>query len=545
MTRKPNFVKFMLGVLVLALLFIGAWATTSARLTNAKKVTAPTDKSAVTNNSTTAPYLSNSLALPAGDSIFDVFELDGDILDSPAGAPDDWTAINCNGGNADVKTGVIFDGLGPTVFTTGGSKDDLDISSWKHKTDQNSPPKDEILNAYAAKYTGSPSGDTILTFGADKYDTSGTAFIGAWFFKNTVVAAEDGKFRTALLADDPDAPLATHSVGDVLVLLNFPGGGTNFAIKQVFEWVGVGGTCDPPATLVNGTLCNITATGQADSVEGLSNLTIGPLTIPDTCPSWVHTPKDGPDQTIQTNAFFEGAINISDFPALDACFSSFLLETRASDSVSATLKDFVLGSFDTCPEVTITKSADDTNICAGTATTYTYKVTNPTNFTLSGTVVDDNETQSTADDLDVTLSCAAIGGGSPQSVSLPPGDKTFTCTRTLAVGTHTNTVTVIASFGGFSDTATATETVVVNANPNMSIDNFTCNTTGFASTLTATDANNTGATLSWTKNGSFFAGNVSSIDVTMPGVYVVTATTSASCTGTATRIVGICTTCSP
>jgi len=87
-------------------------------------------------------------------------------------------------------------------------------------------------------------------------------------------------------------------------------------------------------------------------------------------------------------------------------------------------------------------------------------------------------------------------------------------------------VTVTASFGNFSSTATATETVTVSANPDMSIDNFACNTSGLSSTLTATDLNNSGATLSWTRNGAAFAGNVASIEVTLPGVYVVTATTT-------------------
>ena len=50
------------------------------------------------------------------------------------------------------------------------------------------------LNAYAAKYVGSPSGDDILAFGADRFDNSGTAFIG--------FAAADGRFRKGPLATD-------------------------------------------------------------------------------------------------------------------------------------------------------------------------------------------------------------------------------------------------------------------------------------------------------------------------------------------------------
>ena len=535
MTRKPNFAKCMLGIVVLALLFIGTFAVTRAPLASAKK-------SALSTTTTTSANSPKMVALPGArpltpagtDSIFSVFELEGDIDDNPAGAPDDWSTVNCGGGNAQIKTGVLHDGLGTSIFTGGGSKDPELLASWKHK-DGSVPDKDEIINAYAAKYAGSPGGDDILVFGADRFDNSGTAFIGFWFFKSAVFAAADGKFREGPLATDP---LSAHQVGDVLVIVEFSNGGA-VATAKVLEWVGSGGSES------SGTLNDITGTAVLGSVFSVSNGQ--PQTIAGSCSAWQYTPKGGsPGGAIPTNAFFEGGINLDAFPALaGSCFSSFMVETRSSTSVTATLKDFVLGQFNTCPEVSITKTANDTSICAGETTTYTYTVTNPTTFTLTGTVIDDNETPATADDLDVTNNCAAIGVGTAQSVSLPPGDTTYTCSRTLSAGTHKNTVTVTASFGGFSTSATDDETVVVSANPSMSIGNFACNTTGFASTLTATDANATGATLSWTRNGSSFAGDVASIDVTLPGVYVVTATTTAGCTGTASRTVGICTTCAP
>ena len=42
MTKKPNFAKCILGVFVLALLFIGTWATTHAPRTTAAKAGART-----------------------------------------------------------------------------------------------------------------------------------------------------------------------------------------------------------------------------------------------------------------------------------------------------------------------------------------------------------------------------------------------------------------------------------------------------------------------------------------------------------------------
>lgn len=550
MSNKPNFWKVIMGVVVLSLFVIATWAATSAHLTSAKRSAQPTDNAA-TSNSTKASNLLNSLTAPAGDPITGVFELDGNIFES-ADPGDDWTTVNCtNTDNADVKTGVLFDGLGPTVFTTGGSKDDLDVTSWRHKTDQNSPPKDEILNAYAAKYTGSPAGDSILAFGADKYDTSGTAFIGAWFFKSPVVAAPDGRFRTA---NDVNAPLAAHSLGDVLVLLNFPGGGTNFAEKRVYEWVGVGGPCVAPATRVNGVLCDISSTGQANSVEGLSNLTVGPQAIPGTCPAWVHHPKNGPDGTIQSNAFFEGAINVSDFPQLTACFSSFLLETRSSDSVGAQLKDFVLGAFNTCAAVTVTKGNGE--VCSGVATSVsqTIVVRNISTVAENVSLVDDNGTPADCtDDIDViagtTIGC--VPPGTPTTVSLAaddgvansgPDQATYTLTRTLTLtSAQTDTVTATANAGGSPATAQATGTVTVNPTPTITIDSFSCDPNATALILTATASGGSGNYVITFDGVTCAPGSTCSI-TRGPGSYTATVTDGKSCTSPAvTRKIGLCT----
>ena len=550
MTKKQKFWKSIVAVVVLGLLCIGTWATTSARLTSGS-IFAPSPDNSAATETTKVNNLVTSLTPPAGDSIFGVFELEGNIFES-ANPGDDWTTVNCtNSDNADVKTGVLFDGLGPTVFTTGGSKDDLDISSWRHKADQNSPPKDEILNAYAAKYTGSPAGDSILAFGADKFDTSGTAFIGAWFFKTPVFAASDGRFRTA---NDPTAPLAVHTFGDVLVLLNFPGGGTNFAEKQVFEWVGPGGTCNAPATLVNGVLCDITATGQANSVEGLSNLLIGPQAIPGTCSAWSHTPKNGPVGTIQTNAFFEGAINISDFPALTACFASFLLETRASDSVSATLKDFVLGEFNTCASVAVTKGNGE--VCSGVAksVSQTIVVRNTGPVASNMSLVDDNGTPANCnDDIDViagaTIGC--VPPGTPQTVLLAaddgvagsgPDQASFNLVRNLTLTSNeTNTVTARANAGGSTATATATGTVTVNPNPSISINSFACDVNALSLILTATASGGT-APFVITFDGAACPAGATCQITRGPGSYSATVTDSKGCTSpAAVRKIGLCT----
>ncbi|MGH9891581.1 MAG: prealbumin-like fold domain-containing protein, partial [bacterium] len=142
-------------------------------------------------------------------------------------------------------------------------------------------------------------------------------------------------------AGDP----AVHSVGDILIISDFTQGG-NISTIKIYEWVGSGGD-------TNNTL-NLLLSGQDCSVTGLSDDQACALVndIPQTAP-WPYAPKFGSSGTFPTGSLFEGGINISridrerERPS-PGCFTSFLAETRSSQSVDATLKDFALGGFDLC-----------------------------------------------------------------------------------------------------------------------------------------------------------------------------------------------------
>ena len=76
---------------------------------------------------------------------------------------------------------------------------------------------------------------------------------------------------------------------------------------------------------------------------------------------WNFENKDG-DDFFAKGQFFEGGINLSDLFGGDApCFSTFLAETRSSQEVEAQLKDFALGSLDTCvpPDIKTDSSVSD------------------------------------------------------------------------------------------------------------------------------------------------------------------------------------------
>jgi hypothetical protein len=213
------------------------------------------------------------------------------------------------------------------------------------------------------------------------------------------------------------------------------------------------------------------------------------------------------------------------------------------------LKDFALGGFNTCARIEVTKSASPTSACAGVSgtadVTYTYTVHNPTGFAEDVTLIDDNETAATTDDIDVPT-CTV--GGTPTHFTLQKDDsapggtdeRTFTCTRTLSIGQHVNTVTATATFGSSTDTKTATATVNVNPNPSLSIDSFSCDATKAQLTLTATASGGTAP-----YNISFDTASCTTcttLQITRgPGSYTATVTDANGCTATASRKIGVCT----
>jgi hypothetical protein len=70
----------------------------------------------------------------------------------------------------------------------------------------------------------------------------------------------------------------------------------------------------------------------------------GMITMP-----WSFTDKSGtPNNGALNGEFYEGGVNLSLLHLGNECFSSVAAETRSSTSTTATLKDFVLGSFAQC-----------------------------------------------------------------------------------------------------------------------------------------------------------------------------------------------------
>jgi hypothetical protein len=273
-------------------------------------------------------------ALPA--SMFAQIQLDGNAKKSvdPAGVGGtDWDEINCPnaascptltpGGLSIARTGLTTDRPEPAFaqFTGGGSKDEQDITNWRHRSGT-PPAKDDLSHAFAAAFTRASDGHTILAFGMDRYDTSGDAQLGFWFLGQNPQPAANGTFTNGL-----NGPPAEHENGDLLVLANFSNGGTTPNI-QVFQWTNggvqpfVGGNVVCTAgTIPSAGFCGITNGGNVDAPWTYENKNLGSTTL------------------FPSGAFFEGGIDLTQL-GLTGCFTGFIAESRSSTSITATLKDF-------------------------------------------------------------------------------------------------------------------------------------------------------------------------------------------------------------
>jgi uncharacterized repeat protein (TIGR01451 family) len=208
---------------------------------------------------------------------------------------------------------------GDPIFTGGSTKDTLPLSGWLFKTGK-PQDKDEILNAASALYRDPSTNDVILYTMADRYSNSGDSTMGFWFFVNPVSKGAGTGGSTHFTG--------THTTGDLLLISDFTVGGS-VATIAVYEWVGDDAT---------GHLVNVTAMGNPSTVAVVNTGSPGV--------AWPFKDKSGASQP-QAGEFIEEGVNLSGL-GLDGCFSSFLAETRSSQSTTATLSDFLLGSFSTC-----------------------------------------------------------------------------------------------------------------------------------------------------------------------------------------------------
>jgi ribosomal protein L31E len=360
------------------------------------------------------------------------------------GGEDGYNATDCGtlgGLNPELidTTGIIHDhappgGMNPSIFTTGGSKDTRDVSDWRWK-DGAVPDKDDIEHAYAAAYAYND--DLIMYIGADRYANDGDSMMGAWFFQEPVAPQPDGTFS------------GHHRDGDILWVARFSGGGT-VAELAAYVW-NEGSLSLPAADRVKGTnLYEVFSAEPGTSSYFDAGLYGATVNTSDTQSPWDYTPKSGTPGYFPYNSFMEGGINISaifaQFGLQVPCFSTFLIESRSSTSVTAQLKDFVLGSLNTC-KISVAKSCTNSVWNESTQNfthTYSVRVTNDGNGTVTSVDLrDDAGTPSVPGD-DIISNGIAVNLTQGQYADLP----VYYVTDTL--NPPTNTAYITAHFGAYA-----------------------------------------------------------------------------------------------
>jgi hypothetical protein len=310
-------------------------------------------------------------ALPA-QAVHDTgsFELDGNAVNGPAPG-DDWdnvchqvTHTDCSTTNdttgATAVDWVAEPNPNATIFTGGGSKDPQDINQWAWKDAGGLPDKDNLLHSFAARYPTTSEGD-VLFFGSDRFDNSGDAQQGFWFFQNSIGLGNNS-------IGGGSGFTGVHMNGDLLVISDFSVGGTTSTIT-VYKWDSTckkttgstAGSCGDANLRILQTsgAANCATAAPNDAFCGLVNPTNG------TTAPWPYTDKSGNHSYLQ-GEFYEGGVNLTTLGLANLCFASVASETRSSTSTTATLKDFILGNFGHCGSTTTTQSSVTGSTSIGT-----------------------------------------------------------------------------------------------------------------------------------------------------------------------------------
>jgi hypothetical protein len=290
------------------------------------------------------------------------FELEGNAVNDAAPG-DDWANVFAGTTTGSTATSFVSeqDNLQKSIFTGGGSKDPQDVSNWAWKDDAGGlPDKDNLLHSFAARYNTS-DGD-VLFFGSDRYDNSGDAQQGFWFFQNKIsqVGTGSGKFS------------GVHKNGDLLVVSDFSVGGTTSTIN-VYKWdstcnkgvnaPGAGDCADANLRLLAASNSAKCGTSADDEFCGIVNPGPGLTTSP-----WPFLDKSA-NTNFANGEFYEGGVNLSKLGLNNECFSSVASETRSSTSTTAVLKDFVLGQLQNCSASMTTQASNTGTVTPGTSVT--------------------------------------------------------------------------------------------------------------------------------------------------------------------------------
>src|SRR5262249_3491325 len=298
------------------------------------------------------PFLERLEDRTPPSALLSLFELDGNattgVLASPPGAngtstttSHDWDQVFADDGSPTASPGSGTVTNGPTSLAlagtfvndlfnsssdntySSGSANSGGIQSWHWTTAAANPSKNDIVNIFADSYldtdpTSPTFGHVFLYTGMDRFDNSGAATAGFWFFQNPIatIGSTGGTFS------------GMHSTGDLFVGAAFTQGGS-VATPTVYQWVGNDATGMP-----------VQITPPTGTTFAIVNS--APISVP-----WSFTNKSGATSPA-AGEFLEVGVDLTAMGLNQGCFTSFLANTASSPSITSALTDFALGSFSSC-----------------------------------------------------------------------------------------------------------------------------------------------------------------------------------------------------
>jgi hypothetical protein len=255
--------------------------------------------------------------------------------------------------------GAIFCTVDTSTYAT-GSKDILDIPEWQCNKDNNVNSKIDIMNAYAAQFQAS-DGDRIMYFGLEKNVDNGNNNVAFWFLK-------DGSVNCSSTGSAIDFS-GTHKDGDVLVVSAFTNGGGVSNI-DAYRWDGTDSCIDNPDEPGDCDELAVASGGDCKAANALDDICAttnsGPNEENDAITTkWLTSNGSVVGNSVVPPDFFEGGINLTEVLGGAACFSTFIADTRSSQSLSATLFDFARGQLGGCQTTLTTKTGLSTTPITG------------------------------------------------------------------------------------------------------------------------------------------------------------------------------------
>ena len=271
-----------------------------------------------------------------------MFELDGNTAhNSVTTPPYDWNSLFDSSGNRLITPDPINGPLLADTFVTDtalpdqsyftSNKDIQPIKSgpqhWGCDPINNPLAKDNLFHAYATLVqvpanAADNAGDQVLYMGSERESNNGTSFAGFWLLKDPTVGCSGSNDFSG-----------QHEEGDVLIISDYTNGGGTQDVS-VYKWVGDDATGGPVLDAsFNGSICS----GSLSNDNSCAIANSSTITTP-----WSPTSHD-------SNTFVETGIDLTTLLGENGgCFTNFLAETRSSDVLTATLKDFASGNFSTC-----------------------------------------------------------------------------------------------------------------------------------------------------------------------------------------------------